>query len=159
MMFKKWVIGFTAYLLLLYYWFEVGMFSYIWDADVSKLSFVILLMFTIDFVIFGLILREYDKDGIVLNLEIAKGYDSSVLLEKIGMMGTIIGFIVMLSSLKGVDLNDMKNISELFSLATKGMSTALFTTFAGLVAGTVIENLYKRLENKAIMEGALVKIG
>jgi hypothetical protein len=157
-MFKKWVIGFVAYLLLLYYWFEVGTFSYLWDADVSKLSFAILSLFTVEFVNFGLVLKEYDRDGIIVNLEITKGYDISVLLEKIGMMGTIIGFIVMLSSLKGVDLNDMKNVGELFNLATKGMSTALFTTLAGLVTSTIIENLYKRLEDAAVEEGAIVKI-
>jgi hypothetical protein len=157
-MFKRWAIGFVGYLFFLYYMFEISMFSKLWEADVSKLSFVIILMFTIELVTYGLNLRSYERNGVTTDLELKEGYDKASLLEKIGMMGTIIGFIVMLYSLKGVDLTDTANIADVFSLATTGMSTALFTTLAGLVTGTALELLYKRFEKTAAEEIAIVKV-
>ena len=53
----------------------------------------------------------------------------------VGMMGTVTGFILMLStSLATLDPNDVENMRSAIANMAVGMSTALLTTLAGLMA-------------------------
>ena len=53
----------------------------------------------------------------------------------VGMIGTVTGFILMLStSLATLDPNDVENMRSAIANMAVGMSTALLTTLAGLMA-------------------------
>jgi biopolymer transport protein ExbB/TolQ len=53
----------------------------------------------------------------------------------VGMIGTVIGFILMLStSLGNLDPSDVESMRSAISAMAVGMSTALLTTLAGLTA-------------------------
>lgn len=53
----------------------------------------------------------------------------------IGMIGTVLGFILMLStSLVNLDPGDVENMRTAISNMSIGMSTALLTTLAGLIS-------------------------
>ena len=71
------------------------------------------------------------------------GWFISDLVLTIGMIGTVSGFLLMLTgAFAGVDLNDevaMKNVLEQMS---KGMSTALYTTLFGLICGSLLKIQY-----------------
>ena len=71
------------------------------------------------------------------------GWFISDLVLTIGMIGTVSGFLLMLTgAFAGVDLNDevaMKNVLEQMS---KGMSTALYTTLFGLICGGLLKIQY-----------------
>ena len=55
-------------------------------------------------------------------------------MTKLGMTGTVIGFISMLSiCLKNVDVQNTLSMQVILSEMTTGMSTALVTTAAGLI--------------------------
>ena len=61
------------------------------------------------------------------------GWFFTDIMIKLGLLGTIIGFVLMLGSVVNVtdfDVNTMQNILKQMS---SGMGTALYTTFAGLV--------------------------
>lgn len=65
------------------------------------------------------------------------GFWGDVLI-RLGLIGTIVGFILMLQSfVSGPNPSD-ENIQALLITMSKGMGTALYTTFAGLVASTLL---------------------
>ncbi len=63
-------------------------------------------------------------------------------LIRLGLIGTIIGFILMLQSfVSGPNPNlsqSAENIQDLLITMSSGMGTALYTTFAGLIASTLL---------------------
>ena len=71
------------------------------------------------------------------------GWFISDFVLTIGMIGTVSGFLLMLTgAFAGVDLTDevaMKNVLEKMS---KGMSTALYTTLFGLICGSLLKIQY-----------------
>ena len=71
------------------------------------------------------------------------GWFISDFVLTIGMIGTVSGFLLMLTgAFAGIDLTDevaMKNVLEKMS---KGMSTALYTTLFGLICGGLLKIQY-----------------
>jgi hypothetical protein len=57
----------------------------------------------------------------------------------LGMAGTIIGFIMMLSGFDTLDISNMSTIQSLLSELGKAMATALYTTLAGLFCGSLLK--------------------
>ena len=74
------------------------------------------------------------------------GWFISDFVLTIGMIGTVSGFLLMLTgAFAGIDLTDevaMKNVLEKMS---KGMSTALYTTLFGLICGSLLKIQYFNL--------------
>ncbi len=65
------------------------------------------------------------------------GFWSDTLI-RLGLIGTIVGFIMMLQSFVSGPSPSEENIQTLLITMSKGMGTALYTTFAGLVASTLL---------------------
>ena len=65
------------------------------------------------------------------------GWFFAQLLVKLGLLGTVIGFIIMLSSISDTISYDAAHVPELFSGMTDGMRVALNTTLVGLT-GTIL---------------------
>ncbi len=59
-------------------------------------------------------------------------------LIRLGLIGTIIGFILMLQSFVSGPNPSAENIQDLLITMSSGMGTALYTTFAGLIASTLL---------------------
>lgn len=59
-------------------------------------------------------------------------------LIRLGLLGTIIGFILILASLREGPAPNPDDIRALLIAMSSGMGTALFTTLAGLVAATLL---------------------
>ncbi len=59
-------------------------------------------------------------------------------LIRLGLVGTIIGFILMLASLAEGPTPDTEDIRTLLIAMSGGMGTALYTTLAGLVTATLL---------------------
>ena len=59
-------------------------------------------------------------------------------LIRLGLVGTIVGFILMLASLAEGPTPDPDDIRTLLISMSGGMGTALYTTLAGLVAATLL---------------------
>ncbi len=60
------------------------------------------------------------------------------LMIKLGLLGTVIGFILMLGAVTDVEQLDVALIQQLLTKMSGGMRVALFTTVCGLVAGTLL---------------------
>jgi hypothetical protein len=74
------------------------------------------------------------------------GYVVADLMLKLGLLGTVIGFIFMLGSL--VDLNsiDINVMQNLLAQMSGGMKVALFTTLTGMSCGVLLNMKYQLLD-------------
>lgn len=140
-----WFLLLAALLGVTYFGFEAGLLAHVWDVDVSKLSFVITVLFYSFYLRLGYLIYR-DDETTVEDLE--PGYEAAEMSMALGMLGTVIGFIMMTGSFAGVDFSSIENVKQLFELATTGMSTALYTTAAGLVSSIVLRASHYALQRR-----------
>ncbi|WP_333794273.1 MotA/TolQ/ExbB proton channel family protein [Hyphomicrobium sp.] len=75
------------------------------------------------------------------------GAFASDLAMKLGLFGTIVGFIMMLAPIAGFNAEDQAAIKSSMPLMGEGMAVAMYTTLAGLVASILIKIQYQFVEN------------
>lgn len=68
------------------------------------------------------------------------------LLLKVGFLGTLVGFILMLSSVADTGTLDATTMQKVLQQMSLGMSTALYTTLASLVGGILLSVPYYLLD-------------
>ena len=74
------------------------------------------------------------------------GAFASDTLMKLGLLGTIIGFIIMLAPIAGLDAADKVAMKSSMGLMSDGMAVAMYTTLAGLVGSILIRIQYYMLD-------------
>ncbi|MEM8766619.1 MAG: MotA/TolQ/ExbB proton channel family protein [Pseudomonadota bacterium] len=108
--------------------------------------------------------------ALVRNLRQKRGSDNSVLVEalgdeianrhafghflgdallRLGLLGTIIGFIFMLLPIAEMEGFDAGMMQQLLTAMSGGMAVALYTTLAGLVTSTLLKLQYHLLDAHA----------
>jgi MotA/TolQ/ExbB proton channel family len=75
------------------------------------------------------------------------GAFASDTLMKLGLLGTIIGFIMMLAPIAGLDTENREAMRSSMSLMSDGMAVAMYTTLAGLVSSILVKIQYHLLDN------------
>ena len=75
------------------------------------------------------------------------GAFASDTLMKLGLLGTIIGFIMMLAPIAGMDPGDRSTIRSSMNLMSDGMAVAMYTTLAGLVGSILVRIQYYMLDD------------
>ena len=76
------------------------------------------------------------------------GFFVADLLLKLGIVGTVIGFIIMLSSLSTIDEMNLSKMNNLLLSMSSGMKVALYTTLSGLIGSILLTIQNNFLENK-----------
>ncbi len=71
------------------------------------------------------------------------GWFMSESLIRLGLIGTVIGFIIMLGSVYGLEEQDVNTLKELLGSMGGGMQVALYTTLTGISCSLVL-NIYCR---------------
>ena len=79
------------------------------------------------------------------------GFFISDLLLKLGIIGTVIGFIIMLSSLSAIDEMNISKMNNLLLSMSAGMKVALYTTLTGLIGSILLSIQYNFFETKINM--------
>ena len=77
------------------------------------------------------------------------GWFVSSLLIKLGLLGTVVGFILMLGSLADIDTLEFSNLQDLISSMAVGMGVALITTLVGLLSSILLSFQYLLLDRTA----------
>ena len=77
------------------------------------------------------------------------GWFFTDLMIKLGLLGTIIGFVLMLGSVVNVTDFDVTNMQNILKQMSSGMGTALYTTFAGLVCSILTAAQFHLLDQAA----------
>ncbi len=76
----------------------------------------------------------------------ALGHFLSDVLLKLGLVGTVVGFILMLLPVGEFGAFDPERVPQLLASMSGGMSVALYTTLAGLVTSTLLKAQYYLLD-------------
>ena len=79
----------------------------------------------------------------------ALGHFTSEALLKLGLLGTIVGFILMLLPVGEIEEFDPALMQKLLSSMGAGMAVALFTTLAGLITSTLLKLQYHMVDAAA----------
>ena len=133
----------------------LGLLGTLWEKDATKLSFVLLALFAamsgwcgyktwrLSVFIDSNKTEPYLIEKIEHLMEV--GWFTSDLCLSIGMMGTVIGFIMMLGGFANIDIKDMATVQGLIKGLGVGMSTALYTTLTGLICSALLKIQYFNL--------------
>ena len=154
-LFLKWWLFISAVMAGATYLYFTDMFALLWNKDATKLSYVLLLLFVFMSVWCGYktwrlsVFLDSNKTEkyIIEKIEhlMEVGWFTSDLCLSIGMMGTVIGFIMMLSGFSNVNVEDLSTVQGMIKGLGVGMSTALFTTLTGLVCSALLKIQYFNL--------------
>ena len=145
--FLKWWLIFTVILISCFFANHYGLFKEIWQKDSSYLSFATLGIFLVISIKMGFDLFDLCNKSQSINKSLYEdfcrkeevGWFFSELCLNLGMLGTIIGFVMMLSGFDGLNISDQKTIQSLLSELGKSMATALYTTLVGLICGQLLK--------------------
>ena len=74
------------------------------------------------------------------------GWFLADLMVRLGLLGTVIGFIFMLASVGNLSGVDIQTLQQLLANMTTGMRIALYTTLTGLGAGILLGFQYRLLD-------------
>ena len=118
----------------------------IYDADITKLSFLIISIFFITSIWIGNKtyklekFDEYDQDTSV-------GWFIAESCLALGMVGTVTGFLLMLgTAFSNIDVSNSASLQKALEFMAVGMSTALYTTLVGLICSLIIKVQLVNLE-------------
>ena len=120
--------------------------KHLYEADVTRLSYVILFIFACTSIWIG---------GKTYQVSVNEDYSQSsevgwFIAESclaLGMVGTVTGFLLMLgTAFANVDVSNSATLQQALSDMAVGMSTALYTTLVGLVSSLIIKVQLVNLE-------------
>jgi hypothetical protein len=155
-LFLKWWFFATLMTLGVIITYFLNIFHIVWEHDATTISFIILALWAGCSLWCGFATWQVSRG-------ISKGEIKPSTLEKIkyaedtgwfisdqvlnlGMIGTVAGFIIMLmGGFADVDTSNPESIRVMLSKLSGGMSTALFTTLAGLIACILLKVQYFNL--------------
>jgi len=80
----------------------------------------------------------------------APGHFTGDALLKLGLLGTIIGFILMLGPIAEIQEFDPAVLQQLLAAMSGGMAVALTTTLMGLISSTLMNFQYQVLDSSAV---------
>lgn len=101
------------------------------------------------------------EDNLAKNTDLIEVYESrlkgphelgwfvSDMMLKLGLLGTIIGFIFMLGSVSNISDFDVNTMQEILRHMSNGMGIALYTTLAGIVCSILATMQYHMLDRGA----------
>jgi hypothetical protein len=78
------------------------------------------------------------------------GWFASDALIKLGLLGTIIGFILMLGPVATIEEFDVEHLKRALTAMTGGMAVALFTTLTGLIGSTLLKLQYQIIDKATV---------
>lgn len=138
--------------------FISGIAQKVSQADITRISWLIYAVFAFFSVRIGVDTFRLCRQPHASRRQVAGyhqrseiGWFVSDMLMTLGMIGTVIGFIYMLGTSFGqVEAGDLIGMRGVLARMSTGMSTALYTTAAGLVCSLLLKlqlfNLAQRLD-------------
>lgn len=148
--FLRWWLFVTLMILALIGALELGIVEEVYKVDVTKLSFLIISLLGVMSVKCGLDTFKLTSKQDLTKFEIETSYSKAELgwfvsdfCLTLGMIGTVAGFIFMLSSsFAQIDVSNVASLQNVLSHMSAGMATALYTTAAGLISSAFLKLQY-----------------
>ena len=129
----RWWLFFCISLTVMVIAHYFGFFKELYEKDVTKISFAIIILYVFTSFYIGKLTLDY-KNGKDIDSGVGISWFISESMLALGMIGTVAGFILMLgSSFEGLDIDDTSSLKATLTDMAIGMSTALYTTLTGLI--------------------------
>ncbi len=84
----------------------------------------------------SLLLEAFEAE---LRLGHELGWFVADLLLSLGLLGTVVGFILMLAPISDLDTSDQTALQAALAAMSGGMAVALYTTLTGLIGGILLK--------------------
>ncbi len=125
-----------------------GLFQTLWIDDLSKLSFITMSFFTMASAFVGtLTYRIHKKKDLKQTKFLPFCWWVAEGLMAMGMMGTLLGFIMMFqANVSHIDFSNVETAKQILAQLTKGTTTAVVTTFVGLLCSQLLKFQLVNLE-------------
>jgi hypothetical protein len=131
------LILFGGYLL-----FERGLVGVLLEGDKSRLSWLILDIWLGMSARWLFLLRRIESTDAIAEDDMVRwlnhGWFAADSVLKIGLLGTIIGFILMLAPIGELTSFDASSLQSALAAMSAGMAVALYTTLTGLIANIIL---------------------
>ena len=115
--------------------YHFNVHSLLYNADITKLSFLIIVIFVFTSIWIGR--KTYIDDP---KHQIDVGWFIAESCLALGMVGTVTGFLYMLgTTFENIDVSNSQTLQDALASMARGMSTALYTTLTGLIASLIIK--------------------
>jgi len=124
-----------------------GIWTHIWEVDVTRISFIIITVWLVTTVF---IARCHLSNLLKTTVNfLPVGWFLAEACLALGMIGTVAGFLIMLITAFGsIDVGDTATLQTALAGMAMGMGTALYTTLIGLVSSLFIKVQLVNLEHK-----------
>ena len=147
-MFLRWWLLFCTSCAAMFTAYSFGFVDALIAKDVTRLSFAILAVFFLSSMYVVWMTYKRSK-GAVVKVGVNVGWFITELLLALGMIGTVIGFILMLGgSFESLNLSDTGSVKTALTAMAIGMSTALYTTLVGMVCSQILKVQLVNVESK-----------
>lgn len=138
----QWVVFSCVLAAIIYLGFTTNVLQRMYEADATRLSTVIVVLYIIS----HLFVYRFITTGCKYLED--KLWFTSQLFMSLGMIGTVIGFILLFDdSFTDINLEDTQQLVLVIEDITVGIGTALVTTLAGLVCGALLQGELVFLHN------------
>ena len=131
------LILFGGYLL-----FDRGLVGVLLEGDKSRLSWLILAIWLGMSARWLFLLRRMEGPAAIAEEDMVRwlnhGWFAADSVLKIGLLGTIIGFILMLAPIGELTSFDATSLQGALAAMSAGMAVALYTTLTGLIANILL---------------------
>ena len=98
------------------------------------------------------------REGIGASIAIVRQISGSLVL--LGLVGTVVGFIIALSGVDPNSAGDVQSIAPMVAELVRGMSVALYTTLVGAVTNLWLMVNYRILRTAALdLTAKLIAVG
>jgi len=142
----KWWLFFCVTITAATVIYYLGFFHVVWESDLTKLSFVIIVLFVLTSIAIGFKTWK-SKTKQLTDFELDTLWFTSESMLTLGMIGTVAGFILMLGeSFGSIDASNPETLKAALATMAVGMSTALYTTLIGLVCAQLTKVQLMNLE-------------
>lgn len=112
-------------------------YSYLWDMDLSKLSFIIISIFVVVSLRLGQLHYKLTK-GVFPRYSLKPLKEFSDIMLGLGLVGTLFGFSwVLINSFVGIDISDTDQIKSAMGQIGSGMGTAVYTSLVGMTSSII----------------------
>lgn len=118
--------------------YQQGIFTMLFAADPTGISALIFVIHVVAFVWMGYATQQNHRESHVVS------YVSDVQLG-LGMTGTLIGFVIMFSTVF-VGITTEEDVANALGLIATGVGTALWTTLTGLISSLILKGAVVNLE-------------
>jgi len=147
-MFLRWWLLFCTSCAALFTAYSFGFIDALIAKDITRLSFVIMGVFFTSSIFVGWLTYKRSR-GKSVEAGTNIGWFITELLLALGMIGTVIGFILMLGgSFESLNIADTGSVKTALTDMAIGMSTALYTTLVGMVCSQILKVQLVNVESR-----------